>query len=347
MTTRAVLVRSEERFEAFGARLAEHGVEVTVLSFDDPGWAGFDYSGYHILVFYSGFEFSSSHPLSLYRVHDNLVHIHRENPHLEMYPDPGLAYFYNDKYRQHLFLRSRGLPIPGTVPLASAQAVELAHRRLGYPMVVKNRYGAGGGAVFLVKTRSELESYYRISMLDFVHRGTLRWLFGMLGRRMFFYNLLKARRMTYPFLSAPLLAQEFIATDRDLKTVVGDGRVVEGHWRFQASRDQWKVNIDGGGVGRWSRVPSEAIDISERLARELGASWVNLDLMPADRGFLITEFSPVWHHYAYREKPSFIYDDDYNIEPPLSVSLDLERIIVESLLKRVDARERGPYRETV
>lgn len=346
MTIKAVLVHSEERFEAFKAKLEESGVEVMTVSFDDPGWVELDYADCHILVFYSSFEFSSSHPLALYRVYDNLVHIHRENPGLEIYPDPCLVHFYNDKYRQHLFLRSRGLPIPETVPLASARAVELAHQRLGYPMVVKNRYGAGGGAVFLVRNRKELESYYRISMLDFVHPGALRWLKGMLLKRMFFYNLLKARRMTYPFLSAPLLAQEFISTDRDLKTVVGDGRVVEGHWRFQASSGQWKVNIDGGGIGRWSRIPPEAIELSERLARELGASWVNLDLMPSGKGFLITEFSPVWHHYAYKEKPSFIYDDDYNLETPLSVSLDLEGIIVESLLKRAGSRQTGSCRGT-
>ena len=57
----------------------------------------------------------------------------------------------------------------------------------------------------------------------------------------------------------------------------------------------------------------------------------------SDGQFLITEFSPVWHHYAYQEKSSFVYKDDYNITMPLEVSLDLERIIVESLLRAVDS----------
>ena len=48
--------------------------------------------------------------------------------------------------------------------------------------------------------------------------------------------------------------------------------------------------------------------------------------------FLISEFSPVWHHYGYMEKPSFQYKDDYNIKVPLEVSLDLERLIVESFV---------------
>ncbi len=331
---KAVLIQSEERFESFRSKLEEYNVEYVVLDFDDQGWIDFDYSGFDFLIFYSSFEFSSHHPLALYRVYDNLMHIHGLSPELLIYPDPALICYYNDKYRQHLFLRSRGFPIPRTVPLLSAGAVDLAHKELGYPMVVKNRYGAGGGAVFLVRSRAELKSYYKLSRLDFMHPGAARYLFNILKKRMFYYNLIRERRMTYPFLSPPLLAQEYITTDRDLKTVVGDGRVVEGHWRLQASRDQWKVNIDGGGIGQWSFIPEDAVELSERLARELGAGWINLDLMPSERGFLISEFSPVWHHYAFREKPTFVYKDDYNIDPPLALSLDLERIIVESLMKR-------------
>ncbi len=344
---KAVLIHSEERFGSFRNTLQRYGIEPVILSFDNQEWIDFDYTRVDFLIFYSSFEFSSHHPLALYRVYDNLAHIHRDFPGLVIYPDPGLIYFYNDKYRQHLFLRSHGFPIPETVPLLSWKAVEIAHQRLGYPMVVKNRYGAGGGAVFLVRDRAELESYYRLSQLDFVHPGALSYLFRMLRQRIFYYNLLKERKMTYPFLSPPLLAQKYITTDRDLKTVVGDGKVVEGHWRFQASSDQWKVNIDGGGIGQWSYVPPEALELSERLARELPASWVNLDLMPADKGFLISEFSPVWHHYAFQEKPTFVYKNDYNIDPPLSVSLDLERIIVESLVNRLDAAGGSPRRETL
>ncbi len=65
----------------------------------------------------------------------------------------------------------------------------------------------------------------------------------------------------------------------------------------------------------------------------MNISWLNLDLILSGDEFLITEFSPVWHHYAYREKPTFVYKDDYNIDVPLEVSLDLERIIVESLIE--------------
>jgi hypothetical protein len=60
---------------------------------------------------------------------------------------------------------------------------------------------------------------------------------------------------------------------------------------------------------------------------------VNIDLVLSEGKFLITEFSPVWHHYKYKEKPSFVYKDDYNIDMPLEKSLDLEAIILDSLIK--------------
>jgi len=145
--------------------------------------------------------------------------------------------------------------------------------------------------------------------------------------------------MTYPLLSPPLLAQKFIKTDRDLKTVVGNGKVVEGHWRFQASPSEWKVNIDGGGIGQWSEIPHEPIALSEKLARDLNALWINLDILVGEGRFYITEFSPVWHHYRFREKPTFVYKDDYNIQPSLEIALDLERIIVESLIGAARSRK--------
>ncbi|MEA1866856.1 MAG: hypothetical protein U9N19_01970 [Thermodesulfobacteriota bacterium] len=60
--------------------------------------------------------------------------------------------------------------------------------------------------------------------------------------------------------------------------------------------------------------------------------------MMSDGRFLLSEFSPVWHHYKYKEKPSFIYKDDYNIDVPLEVSLDQERIIVESMINAVERK---------
>ncbi len=312
--------------------IEDKGVACTVLDFALHDWIDYDYSDTDFLIYYPSFNYSSNHPLALYEVYDNLLHLNRMFPNMKIYPDPKVIGFYNDKYRQYLFLSNRNYPIPETLPLFSEDSVRLAEERLGFPMVVKNRYGAGGGSVFKVSNRKELLAYYKLSSLNLFNLDAFKYLLSLVTKRIFCYHLIKAKRMMYPFLSPPLLAQKYLTLDRDLKTVVGGYKVVEAHWRLQANENQWKVNIDGGGIGVWSCVPIEVIDLSERLARDLEASWLNIDIIPSEGNYYITEFSPVWHHYAYKEKPSFVYEDDYNIEVPLEESLNLEKIIVESLM---------------
>ncbi|PQP33455.1 hypothetical protein C6A37_12825, partial [Desulfobacteraceae bacterium SEEP-SAG9] len=72
----------------------------------------------------------------------------------------------------------------------------------------------------------------------------------------------KSKEGFLPFFSPPILAQKFIEIDRDLKTVVGNYKVIEGHWRIQANDKMWKMNIDGGGTGAWSFIPDSAIELS-------------------------------------------------------------------------------------
>lgn len=329
---RAVLFKSNERFDSFKNKLAYYGIQVEVFDFEDQTWLAYDYNKTDLLIYYPSFKFSSNHPLALQEVYDNIFFLAEQYPHLVIFPDAKICKYYNDKYRQFLFLNKKGYPIPETVPLFSERAVDIADQRLGYPMVIKNRFGAGGGSVFKAHNKKELISFYKMSKLNLVHPGAIKFFAKMCSERLFYWQLLKAKKARYPFLSPPLIAQKFITIDRDLKTVICRDKVMEAHWRYQADASMWKVNIDGGGTGVWEKVPSEAIDLSVRLARDLDALWLNIDLLWDGRRFWIGEFSPVWHHYAYKEKPSFVYRDDYNIDIPLEIALDLERIIVESLL---------------
>ena len=336
-----MLIKSIERFEPFRKKLEEYDVECAVLDFEQHEWIEYDYSDVDFLIYYPSFEYSSSHPLALHKVYDNILFIQETFPHLEIYPDTNSIKYYNDKYRQYLFLSTRNYPIPETIPLFSEKSVDLAEERLGYPMIIKNRYGAGGGTVYRVFNRKELMKFYRMSKMDLFHFGAAAHYTGMLSKRIFYYWLIKTKKMPYLFFSPPLIAQKFVTIDRDLKTVTGNYKVVEAHWRFQADETMWKMNIDGGGTGVWSKVPEEALDLSVKLAKDLKTSWLNIDLIVSDGKFLITEFSPVWHHYAYKEKSSFVYKDDYNIDVPLDISLDLERIIVESLIAVVKSKKQA------
>jgi len=329
----AVLFRSENRFETFKDKLEKYGVNVTVLDFQSQDWITYDFGKTDIVIYFPSFKYSSNTPLALYEVYDNLSFIHDSYPGIRMFPDPGIIKYYSDKYRQFLFLKKYEYPYPETYPLYSPESFDMVEKQLGYPMVLKNRYGAGGDQVFFVDNRKQLEKYYRISVLDFFNPGSIGYFLNKIRKRNFYYWLVKRRQLQYPFLSAPLLAQKFIPHDCDLKTVVGKGKVVEAHWRRQADKSMWKMNIDGGGIGEWSRVPEQVIQLSEKLAADLRASWVNIDLIESNNEYLVSEFSPVWHHYAYKESPDFVYKDDYNIDVPLEKALDLERIIVESLIE--------------
>ena len=331
----AVLFKSKERFNAFKEKLTGSDIDLTVLDFESHEWNEYDYSRTDMIIYYPSFKYSSNHPLSLQDVYDNLMFLHAEYPDIIMYPDPSIIKYYNDKYLQYLFLHKHNFPIPETIPLVSEQSLNLAEQRLGFPLVLKNRYGAGGGSVYLINSRKELEKYYQVSKSNMFNFKSLFYFKDILKKRMFYYHMIKEKNMPYPLLSPPLLAQKFVKIDRDLKTVTGDYNVVEAHWRFQADETMWKMNIDGGGTGVWSYVPEEAVELSTSLAKKLKTKWLNIDLILSGDRFLITEFSPVWHHYAYKEKESFIYKDDYNIEMPLEKSLDLERIIVESLISSV------------
>jgi glutathione synthase/RimK-type ligase-like ATP-grasp enzyme len=329
---KAVVFKSQRRAQAFEEQFRKAGVEVVRLDFDSPDWVEYDFQDVDFVVYFPEFQFTSNNPLALYAVYDNLMHIHALYPTIRMFPDPKIIRFYSDKYRQYLFLRSRHHPYPETYALVSEGSLDIAENRLGYPLVVKNRYGAGGDYVFRVDNRKQLREYYDLSTLNYFSVTGLKHALRTLRSRLFYYYLIREKRMAYPFLSMPLLAQKFVPHDRDIKTVVGQGRVVEAHWRRKADDQMWKVNIDGGGIGEWSYVPPEIIDLSERLAADLQATWLNIDIIQSDGRYLISEFSPVWHHYAYREKPNFVYKGDYNIDVPLDIALNLERIIVESFV---------------
>jgi hypothetical protein len=332
----AILVQSEERFTAFERELRQLNVNTIALDLSDSRWIERDYSMADLLIFFPTFAFSSLSPHAASHVVDLVKAMHRQYPHLSIFPDPLTIYYYNDKYRQYLFLRSRNLPTPKTIPLVSMETVALAKHELGYPMVLKNRHGAGGGAVFKVHNEKELLLYYRLSTLDFWNAGAFRYLLKALCDRSFYYHLIKAKKLRYPLLSFPLLAQEFVHASRDLRVVVCNRKVMEAHWRIQASPSQWKVNIDCGGIGEWSKIPDEVSDLSIRVAGELETNgWLALDFLEGSDSYLVTEFSPVWHHYAYREKPTFVYRDDYNIDVPLPEGLNLEKMVVRSLIDRV------------
>jgi hypothetical protein len=331
--TRAVLFKSVRRHESFAHELRAAGCEVVPLDFAEPAWRSFDFSTVDIVVYFPHFQHSSNHPLALRWAIDDLAWIARRHPHLKVFPDPALFEYYGDKYRQFRHLTANGLRAPETYAVEDARQAVAAAATLGWPVVVKNRFGAGGDYVAKISDETALLDWVEAAGLQWGRPGARRLQAGRVLRRMFLRGLRAGRQAEYPFLSLPLLVQKFCPHDRDLKVVMHGTRPIEAHWRENQASGVWKMNIDGGGAGVWSHVPDAALDLCRNLARSLGSQWLNIDLIPAGDGFLISEFSPVWHHYKVNEKPGFRYDPSYNLELDWNASENIERLIVATLVR--------------
>jgi hypothetical protein len=328
----AGLVKSSDRLHAFSGELVRQGYRVVEIDLEDEAlFRGRELARFNVIIYYPRFALASSHPQALRHVQDQLAEIHRRYPSIRMFPDPVLFPYYSDKVRQHYFLTSTDFPVARSYLLDSDESITRIARELGFPVVLKNRYGAGGDQVFRIDDVSALREWREVSRMRFGGSKARLWLLRKLFSRATIRGFFGERELYYPFLSAPLIAQEFIPHDTDLKVVVIDGVAMEFHWRKKAHREMWKMNIDGGAIGEWSYVPPEPLRLAERLANHLGAKWLNVDLMRKGDEWLISEFSPVWHHYRYKEYPSLVYCSDYNGPLDAEAASNLERLIVSSL----------------
>ena len=70
----------------------------------------------------------------------------------------------------------------------SEESLKLAHSNLGYPMVIKNRYGAGGNSVFIINSERELENFYKLSTFNFFNLVFAKYLADLLSKRIFYYH---------------------------------------------------------------------------------------------------------------------------------------------------------------
>ena len=94
MMTKKILIACDIG-EAFKDKLDQYDIDTTVLDFKTHEWVDFDYGKIDFIIYYPSFEYSSSHPLALNNVYDNLMFIHSEYPNIKIYPDPSIIKYYN------------------------------------------------------------------------------------------------------------------------------------------------------------------------------------------------------------------------------------------------------------
>lgn len=162
-----------------------------------------------------------------------------------------------DKARCYLELHHRSVPIPRTVLLGREAPLEEALRLVpGPPWILKLPVGTKGRAVILVESAASLRSVVS----------------------------------TLQDLSGRLLLQEFVAESRgtDLRVLVLGGRAVAAA-RRTAGGDEFRSNVDLGGLARPCELTEECRQVAEAAARAVGLEVAGVDLLESSRGPLVLE----------------------------------------------------------
>ena len=158
----------------------------------------------------------------------------------------------SSKYRTDLILKRVGLRTPKTVPIAHSEDVERAVEELGtkFPIILKSSTGTQTGVgVVIVESMRSLHSL--IQML-----------------------LLYSKYL-------PLIIQEFIKTDYDVRSVVLDGKVLGSMKRKVIQDGDFRSNVSLGAESE----TIEITDIEERdvikTAESVKGQLVGVDFIPA------------------------------------------------------------------
>jgi RimK family alpha-L-glutamate ligase len=155
----------------------------------------------------------------------------------------------HDKLVTAIRLGAQGLPHPRTAHIGAD-----VDPGLGYPVVVKPRFGSWGQDVHLCISRQELKRCLRsLTRRDWFHRQGA-------------------------------LVQELIQPQgHDLRLIVAAGRVIGAIERIAAARE-WRTNIALGGSRRSIVPPPRARLLALEAANTLGADLVGVDLLPDGTG---------------------------------------------------------------
>ena len=168
----------------------------------------------------------------------------------------------DDKMTTALTLTNCGIPMPKTLPgllcydesaPLNEQALRMAARELGYPVVVKSSFGSMGTGVFKAGDFGQLkEAAEKLKM-------------------------------------QPHLFQQYIkeSKGRDIRVIVIGGKAVAAMERV--SEGDFRSNIAAGGRGREIALPEQAKDMAEKAARELGLDYCGADILFGRDGYLLCE----------------------------------------------------------
>ena len=182
-----------------------------------------------------------------------------------IFPNPASYHLGHDKIEMtRAFWSACPEHVPQTLILASGEtAMDEILDQLDLPLVAKEPRNSRGQGVFLIETRSALR--------DYIARHEVLYL------------------------------QERLPIQRDLRVVwVGD-RVIAAYWRI-APEGGFHNNVAQGGSISFEDVPETALQLVERVARQLGVNHAGFDLAEVAGHYYFLEFNTMFGNEALNQR---------------------------------------------
>jgi len=162
----------------------------------------------------------------------------------------------DNKMSAYISFERDNIPIPRTALISNEKGLFNAHKRLGnkFPVIIKTVRGTQGIGVSLIESENSM-----ISVAQSL------WKFG-----------------------APLLLQEYLKFDSDVRTIVIDGKVLASTKRTRSKKD-FRSNIHRGGTTEPYNLSKEEHEIVLNSARSVGAYMVGVDHAIIDKQVYVLE----------------------------------------------------------
>jgi len=160
----------------------------------------------------------------------------------------------SNKYLTYLKLVKRRIPVPRTLLATSYPNSLKITRTFEYPIVAKGVYGSGGKGLRLLRSKNDAEMYFRNA----------------------YY---------------PLLIQEFIEKERDIRVFVIDNKAVLGIYRYG---NFWITNVDSGArIEKIEKIPKKLERLAINSAKAIGLQVTAIDILERDKDYLVSETNSV------------------------------------------------------
>jgi len=181
---------------------------------------------------------------------------------------------HNKVEMTRVFLATFPENVPYTRIMASNDSsFDIIEEEFGYPLVAKEIKSSMGNGVFLLKDKKELKEYIKTN--------------------------------------ETLYIQEYLPIDRDLRVVYIGNKVVSAYYRI-AEEGSFHNNIAKGASYSFENIPLKAVDLVDRMAKQLGINHAGFDIVEVDGKFYVLEFNVLFGNEGLKEQGIRAEDYIYN-----------------------------------